>query len=103
MKKSFRLFLAVLFVCGAPIASAQKQRFASLDEALASSSALSGRQGPRSVNWIDNGARFSFIDRDARTGRSTIKAYDPATGRDTTLFTGDGLVFPGSTEPFSYD
>ncbi len=80
-----------------------KQRFATLDEALAASSALSGRSGPRSVNWIEGGNRFSFIDRDSRTNRSVIKTYDPATGRDTVLFTGEGLTFPGTNQPFSYD
>ena len=103
MPKSFRLFLAVSFLVSAPFAGAQKQRFATLDEALNASPILAGRSGPRSVNWIDDGTRFSFIDRDARTGKSVIKADDPATGRDTTLFSGDGLVFPGSSDPFSYD
>jgi len=103
MRKSSKLFLALSFLCIAPVAGAQKQRFTNLDDALKTSPILVGRSGPRSVNWIDDGARFSFIDRDARTSRSVIKAYDPATGRDTTLFTGEGLVFPGSTEPFSYD
>lgn len=90
---------AIPFAAGAQA----KQRFATLDEALNASSALTGRSGPRSVNWIDDRARFSFIDRDARTNHSLIKAHDPATGRDTVLFSGEGLFFPGSNEAFSYD
>jgi dipeptidyl-peptidase-4 len=103
MPKPSRVVLALL-ILSCSVAGAQgKQRFATIDEALSASSILTGRSGPRSVNWIDDGARFSFIDRDASTGRSVIKAYDPVSGRDTVLFTGEGLVFPGSSEPFSYD
>jgi dipeptidyl-peptidase-4 len=103
MPRHLGLFVAL--VLGLPIlASAQqKQRFASLEEALSASASLSGRSGPRSVNWIDGGARFSYIDRDPRTNKDVIKAYEPGTGRDTLLFTAEGLTFPGTTEPFSYD
>src|SRR6266542_12439 len=93
--------LALVLVLPLAISAQQKQRFANIDEALAASSILNGRSGPRSVNWIDEGARFSFIDRDA-ANREVIKAYDPATGRDTVLFTSEGLTFPGTTDPFSY-
>jgi dipeptidyl-peptidase-4 len=106
MPRPSRIVLAFLFLCFAASTSASaqgKQRFNTLDEALAASAVLSGRSGPRSVNWIDGGSRFSYIDRDARTNSSVIKAYDPATGRDSVLFSGEGLVFPGSTQPFSYD
>ena len=80
----------------------EKQRFASLDEALAASAALNGRSGPRNVNWIEGGRRFSYIDRDPATNTSVIRAYDPATGKDTVLFTMTGLTFPASKEPFTY-
>jgi dipeptidyl-peptidase-4 len=63
---------------------------------------LSGRLGPRNVNWIEGGNRFSYTDRDAR-GTPTIRVYDPATGKDSVLFTTTGLTFPGTNQPFSYD
>jgi dipeptidyl-peptidase-4 len=84
-------------------AGAQKQRYSSLPEALQSSGTLSGRGGPRGVVWIDGGNRFSFSGTDPQTGRSTIRAYDPATGHDTLLFSGSGLTFPGGTQPFAYE
>ncbi|HEX2694089.1 MAG TPA: DPP IV N-terminal domain-containing protein, partial [Gemmatimonadaceae bacterium] len=80
-----------------------KQRFANLDEALQAGAILRGRQGPRNVNWIEDGKRFSYTDRDPRTNSPVIRAYDPATGRDTILFAAAGLTLPGTTEPFSYD
>ncbi|MEP6691078.1 MAG: S9 family peptidase, partial [Gemmatimonadaceae bacterium] len=41
-------------------------------------------------------------DRDAKSGKTSIRATDPASGRDTLLFSADGLVFPGTTTAFNY-
>jgi len=103
MTKLFHYSFALLLIVPLTASAQQKQRFATLDEALAASGALNGRSGPRSVNWIDDGARFSFIDRDATTNRDVIKGHNPATGRDTVLFTAEGLTFPGTADPFTYD
>jgi len=97
------LVIAATVLAPSAAFSQEKQRFATLDEALAASSELAGRSGPRNVNWIEGGNRFSFIDRDARSNRDVIKTYDPASGRDTVLFTGEGLTFPGTNQPFAYD
>src|SRR3982751_996208 len=90
-----RLLLAAALLLPAALGAQQKARFASLDQALQASGAMSGRSGPRSVNWIEGGQRFSYLDRDA-AGKEVIKAYDPATGRDTLLFSAQGLTFPGT-------
>src|SRR5437764_643226 len=104
MQKTSRLYFAALVLCLPFVSKAQdKQRFSSLDEALQAGAILSGRQGPRNVNWIENGRRFSYTDRDPRTNSSVIRAHDPATGKDTTLFTGAGLTLPGTNQPFTYD
>lgn len=104
MKRLSRPYFVALVICLPFVASAQeKQRFANMDEAMQASGILSGRQGPRNVNWIEGGMRFSYTDRDARTGTPVIRAYDPATGKDTDLFTATGLTFPGTNQPFSYD
>lgn len=103
MKTNLRRYFVALAICLPFTATAQeKQRFANLDEALQAGSILSGRQGPRNVNWIEGGKRFSYTDRDPR-GTPLIRAYDPATGKDTVLFTTAGLTFPGTNQPFSYD
>ena len=81
----------------------QKQRFATLTEALQASPVLAGRGAPQNVFWLDGGTRFSFITADARTGRQQIRVYDPASGRDSLLFSGEGLVVPGTTNPFLYE
>jgi dipeptidyl-peptidase-4 len=83
-------------------AQQQKQRFANLDSAIVATGYLAGGSGPQDVNWIEGGARFSYTDTDPNTGEETIRALDPATGRDTLLFRARGLTFPGSSEPFTY-
>jgi dipeptidyl-peptidase 4 len=85
------------------VGAQQKQRFTSLDDALRSSAILAGRGTPPNVEWLEGGRRFSFISADPRTGAAEIRAYDPATGRDTLLFTAQGLVAPGTTNPFLYE
>jgi dipeptidyl-peptidase-4 len=99
--RSVRLLLAAALLLPGALGAQQKQRFASIDQAL-QAFALGGSSGPESVNWIEGGARFSYLDRDA-AGKEVIKAYDPATGRDTLLFTAQGLTFPGTQTPFAYE
>ncbi len=95
-----RVLLAALFVLPTVGLAQQKSRFADLSEALRASSALAGGSGPRSVNWIDGGKRYSYTMR-ADSGEE-IRALDPATGQDTLLFTARGRMFPDTTEPFAY-
>ncbi|MDB4951788.1 MAG: peptidase dipeptidylpeptidase domain protein [Gemmatimonadetes bacterium] len=97
------LAAAALLAAPSTVRAQQKQRYASLDEALAAAGDLSGKQGPQSVNWIDGGTRFSYLDHDAGTGKSVIRAYDPAAARDTLLFSAQGLTFPGTQQPFEYE
>lgn len=94
--------LALAAAAPTALAQQEKQRLATLTEALSAGGVLSGRNGPRGIVWIDGGKRFSFTTTDS-TGRSQIRAYDPATGRDTLLFTGEGLMFPGTKNAFTYE
>src|SRR5678816_3592830 len=97
------LSVGLLASLGRPGHAQQKQQYSSLAEALQSTGVLFGRGEPQNVVWLDGGSRFSFINTDPRSGRSEIRAYDPASGRDTLLFSGTGLVFPGTTNPFKYE
>jgi len=99
----WRFALSLALCVGTTAGAQQKQQFSSLSEALQATPVLVGRGEPQNVVWLDGGSRFSFIDTDPRTGRSEIRAYDPATGRDTLLFSGTGLTFPGTTNPFLYE
>jgi dipeptidyl-peptidase 4 len=77
------------------------RRYASLREALLSGGLRAGN-GPRSVNWIDNGNRFSFITINPETGRDEIRAYSPLSGEEELIFDGTGIIFPGTGQPFAY-
>ncbi|MFD2570870.1 S9 family peptidase [Spirosoma soli] len=74
-----------------------KQRYASLQQALVSGSQLNGSNGPRSVNWIEGGTKFSFID-----GQSTIKSLSPKDQKEEVVFDGSQLKFPGTEKVFTY-
>ncbi|HET7585291.1 MAG TPA: S9 family peptidase [Gemmatimonadaceae bacterium] len=101
--RSFAIALVALITAAGTVRAQEKTRFTSLQDALRASAVLFGRSGPQNVNWIDGGARFSYDVRDPQSGQPVIRALDPGTGRDTLLFSPQGLTFPGSTEPFEYD
>ena len=104
MHRISRLWIGALVLALPLLANAQeKQRFATMMEALQAGAALSGRSGPRNVNWIEGGRRFSYTDRDPSTNLPVIRAFDPATGKDTLLFATTGVTFPGTAQPFTYD
>jgi dipeptidyl-peptidase-4 len=102
--KNVRLTASLLVVlAGAlPAQQPQKQRLTSVEEALAASSALAGRSGPRSVNWIDGGERFAYTINNSQTRREEIKRYDPATLKEDLLLDTRELVLPGQKEPLQY-
>ena len=104
MRKTSKLYFVALVIALPFVAGAQqKQRFSSRDEALQAGAILRGRQGPRDVNWFEEGRRYSYIDIDPATRTPVIRAFDPATGKDDLLFTSAGVNFPGTNERFSYD
>jgi dipeptidyl-peptidase-4 len=94
--------LLVLLASSLPAQQPQKQRLTSVEEALAASSALAGRSGPRSVNWIDGGERFAYTINNSQTRREEIKRYDPATLKEDLLLDTRELVLPGQKEPMQY-
>src|ERR1700737_3989787 len=103
MHRITRLYFVALVLCLPSVAQAQeKQRFANMDEAPQGGAVFSGRQGPRNVNGIEGGKRYSYTDRDPQTNAPVIRAYEPVSGKPTTLFTTSGLTFPGTTHPFTY-
>ncbi|UHG92001.1 S9 family peptidase [Spirosoma oryzicola] len=74
-----------------------KQRYATLQQALAATGQLNGSSGPRSVNWIEGGTKFSFID-----GQNVIKTLSPNDQKEEIVFDGSQLKFPGTDKPFTY-
>ncbi|HEX2600592.1 MAG TPA: hypothetical protein VHL32_00665, partial [Gemmatimonadaceae bacterium] len=61
MRKTSKLYFVALVIALPLVAGAQqKQRFSSRDEALQAGGILRGRQGPRDVNWFEDGRRYSY-------------------------------------------
>ena len=81
--------------------SKSKQPFVDVRDALLSAGQLIGETGPQSVNWIDGGERFSYIER-RPNGDQVIKAYDPTTQQETLIFDAANEVFPDSGTRFTY-
>jgi len=80
----------------------QKQRYESVRDALTSGSLLSGSRGPRNVNWIDGGNRYSYMQFNSETQSTEIRAYDPETGEDIRIFDNKDFTFPGTARTFQY-
>ncbi len=68
-----------------------QQRYQNLQEALASSGKLNGKAGPRSVNWIDEGKAFSFLEE------QKITTFSPVILEGETIFDAQQ-----QSEPFTY-
>ena len=97
-----RTLAVALLAVPVSLAAQESARFASLLDAMRAGGALAGGTGPRDVNWIDGGRRYSFIARND-SGGEEIRIFDPATLSDSLLFRATGLTFPGTTEPFAYE
>jgi len=91
------LFGIALLVAHLATAQQAKQRFTNLQQAVFSGGQLAGSPGPRSVNWIEGGTKFSFID-----GQNTIKTLSPKDQKEEVIFDGSQLKFPGTDKPFAY-
>src|SRR6185312_15721494 len=102
-RSALAALVVVVPVVAPSFAGAQKRPYGSLPEALRATAMLTGATVPENVVWIGEGNRYSYIKTDPQTGHSTIAEYDLATGRDSLLFTGSGLTFPGTTNPFEYE
>jgi len=110
MKYSFPLFFKTLllsifvgaFLFQQPTLAQEKQRYSSVKEALSKSSQLSGSNGPRNVNWIDDGNRYSYMKYNEETENMEIRAYDPASEEDELIFNSANHTFPESDSTFEY-
>ncbi|MEX2395950.1 MAG: S9 family peptidase [Balneolales bacterium] len=98
------LFLtALLFVISFSASAQDGYKFNSLEDALLSGGQLRGASGPQSVNWIDDGDRYSYLTRNTQTDRQEIRSFDPETLDDQLIFDGQGITFPGTDDPFTYN
>ncbi len=100
--KFLTLILLFCFLVQQQSFSQQKEQYTSVKEALSKSSQLSGSNGPRNVNWIDDGNRYSYMSFNSDTESMEIRAYEPATAKDELIFNNENHTFPGSDSTFEY-
>jgi len=81
---------------GAAVAQ-NKKEYQSLGEAIMTGGALRGKSGPESVNWINDGQKYSYI------AGEEIRSMEPATLKDELIFNKKGLTFPGTQKAFDYE
>lgn len=98
------LFLMLAFVLVLPQKSQaqEKERYSSVKEALQSSSKLRGSSGPRNVNWIDDGDRYSYMQYNSDTESTEIRAYDPSNKEDVLIFNNKEYTYPQNDSTFEY-
>ena len=90
--------LLIYLTASVPARAQTKPRYTDLQQALFAGGQLSGLAGPRSVNWVEGGNKFSSID-----ALNTIKTFSPKDQTETVVFDGRQLKLPGTDQPFTYD
>ena len=93
---------SIVFVFSATLRAQEKENFRNVNDAIAASQKLQGKSGPKSLNWIDGGDRYSYITTNDSTHREEIRSFDPANGKDRLIFDAKGVTFPDTTTPFNY-
>lgn len=94
---------AIAFVMPDTLPAQTKERYESVKDALQSSGNLSGSSGPRNVNWIDNGNRYSYMQYNEETESMEIRAFNPSNGEDELIFNNTNHTFPESDSTFEYN
>src|SRR5699024_6089121 len=95
------LLRSALLLESQPAQAQQKERYSDLKDALYSGG-LRSPSGPRNVNWINGGDRYSYMQSSEESGSMEIRAYNPESGKDVQIFSADEHNFPNSDSTFSY-
>ncbi|ELR73865.1 Dipeptidyl peptidase IV [Fulvivirga imtechensis AK7] len=99
-RKIYLLLFIMSILAFRPELIAQQKEYSDVREALFSGGRLSGGSGPASVNWIDKGDRFSYID--SKNGTPEIRSFNPKTQKDELIFKAEGVKFPDHDKNFEY-
>ena len=104
--KSFQnrvvIVLFTVLVFSGYLTAAEKTPYKDIQDAFNSAKELRGKFGPRSLNWIDGGMRYSYITTNDSAKREEIRSFNPANGKDELVFDAEGVTFPDTTTPFTY-
>lgn len=101
LNRKIHLWILVIgFILQYPAVFAQQKEYADVREALFAGGKLSGGSGPASVNWINKGDQFSYID--SKNGTPEIRSFNPKTEKDELIFKAEGVKFPDQEKDFEY-
>lgn len=95
------ILLGMTFLFQGQTQAQEKERYSDIKDALYNSR-LRSSNGPNNVNWIDDGNRYSYMQRNEETNSMEIRAYDPATEEDVLIFNADDHTFPNADSTFEY-
>ncbi len=101
IKRAPAVVASILFLTGL-LAAREKIGYENIQEAIRAASVLAGKSGPQSLNWINEGDRYSYTTTDDSTKREEIRSFDPKTGKDELVFDAQGLTFPDTNKHFEY-
>jgi dipeptidyl-peptidase-4 len=93
--------LCCLFLWTGQSQAQEQERYSNLKDALFNSG-LQASQGPQDVNWIDNGDRYSYMQRNDETNSMEIRAYNPDSQKDVLIFNNENHTFPNADSTFEY-
>ncbi len=96
------LSLIIIIFFSVIIEAQQKSEYKNLQDALLSRGKLSGSSGPKNINWIDNGNKYTFTAKNAKTKKNEILSFNPKTLKEELIFSIGDLKFPGTDKPFNY-
>lgn len=99
MKKRNVISVLVLILLISTQTWAQKERYASLREALFSGGQLSGPAAPANINWIEGGDKYSFTR--TNSGFQEIWTYNIKKDAEELVFTAEGKQLKDGS-PFRY-
>ena len=96
MKKNLILLVLLCFSIQSQFLQAQQKPYTNLQAAFGAGRNFVGDFGPRNINWINNGEKFSFIDG------QNIKALVPKTQTEELIFDATSVKKPDGAK-FAYD
>ncbi len=104
-EKIYMRFVAILLfllLANSFVRGQEEPEYSDAAEAVTSTHILMGSSGPRNVQWIDNGASYSYTARNSETGHTEIRQYFPGPQKDKLLLDTGEMTFPSTGEPFNY-
>ncbi len=97
------IFILLFLVDHSAIHGQAKKEYSNLSEAVSATHILKGNSGPLNVQWIDNGASYSYTVKNTESGHKEIRQFFPGSQKNKLLLDTDEMTFPSTGELFTYN